>query len=216
MLLSNDLLLDRLASATDHVQVQQQVELAMARENASLLEERAALEKELAQQQVAVSRLQMEQGERAAAHEAEMRQRETDIAEVTRRRQEFEHAHASQMQEAEELAERARQADEARAEAEQRAKVEALRRTEAEAISRRNTLVASLATGVAGVALFELLVHVLPWIWLVQHPNSLGLQVAFVAAIGILIRAIFYPHWRPQAIGAGFVLLIAALAILGR
>ena len=78
------------------------------------------------------------------------------------------------------------------------------------------TTIATISLSCNLVGLFEFLIYLLPWRWLIEHPNSYGLQASFDALLIFLVIGIFYPKWRKWCWGGGaFAVLLVVTQILG-
>lgn len=179
-LLSNDLLLEQLKSVRDDDEFQNQVELAIANENATLLEEKAALTHQLEQERN--QRIQAESG-MTQAEENLLKTRQQVVA-VSER--------ADQDKRAKELAER--RAD-------------------------RYALVVALLISLLATAVFFILVHGLKWQWLLDHPKSLGLQIAGGLLVLLSVLGLLYPKWRNTVWGlsgatGAFAVLLLIISML--
>lgn len=68
----------------------------------------------------------------------------------------------------------------------------------------------ALLFGVLSVAAFEIIIHVIPWDWLLTHSESYGLQISFdIFMIGVGF-AIFVKRWRNATL---FALIISSISI---
>ena len=186
-MLSNDLLLEQLKSVRDDDEFQNQVELAIANENTTLLEEKAALTHQLEQERN--QRIQAESG---------MTQAEENLLKT--------------QQEAAHFKEQAGAVSE-QAEQDKRARELAERRAD------RYELAVALLISLLATAVFFILVHELKWEWLLDHPKSLGLQIAGGLFVLLSVLGLLYPKWRNTVWGLGgatgafavFLLIISML-----
>lgn len=203
-LLTNDLFLDKLQASGDDAEAREQVELAIARDNEMLLEERAELEQQIERQRREQANLQARELQRQAgmqtALQEEQRQREELSAAL-----EAEKELAVHTQEQLHQVECQRDAEQQRAagvlagiqrdNAAKERDVEAAHAEIAQLRERQTGLIAALAC-VASVGGFEWLVHAMDWIWLLSHPNSLALQAGIDALLVCGILMWLYPSWR--------------------
>lgn len=86
----------------------------------------------------------------------------------------------------------------------------------AEASGSRLWTIALVALGIIAAAVFLLLVHLLPWKWLVKHPNSYSIQALACVALPMAVVGTLKPTWRKTLwvpVLAGVV--ITLLALLG-
>jgi hypothetical protein len=210
-LLSNDLLLEPLHPA-ENEEFHNYLESALQGQNITLLEEKAALEKQvervLAEKEAEEKRLEQERIERekekARAEKAEqlLRQREKEIAALKTKQKE----HAGR--DPEEI-NRDRQA---REEAENRAREEALARAQAERKADIYAIVASITAGLVLVGLLEILLNQFK---LFQQHRA-GLDLAFGALLALFTVGIFHPKWRKWCWGAGaFAILLVIIQLVG-
>ncbi|MBE3123216.1 MAG: hypothetical protein IMZ65_00245 [Planctomycetes bacterium] len=66
-----------------------------------------------------------------------------------------------------------------------------------------------------GVLVFELCVHVIPWPWMRDHPNSLPVQLGGSAVIVCLCVAYFVPQWRNHCLVIAAPIALTILGLLG-
>lgn len=210
-LLSNDLLLEPL-HPMENEEFHKYLESALQGQNVTLLEEKAALEKQvervLAEKEAEEKRLEQERIERekekARADRAEqlLRQREKEIA--TLKTKQIENAGPGP-----EVINRDKQA---REEAENRAREEALARVRAERKAEIYAIIASITVCLVLVGLFESLIYLLN---LFQQHRA-GLQLAFGALLALFTVGTFHPKWRKWCWGAGaFAILLVIIQLVG-
>ncbi len=210
-LLSNDLLLEPL-HPEENEDFHKYLESALQGQNVTLLEEKAALEKQvervLVEKEAEEKRLEQERIERekekARADRAEqlLRQREKEIA--TLKTRQIENAGPGP-----EVINRDKQA---REEAENRAREEALARARAERKVEIYAIIASITVCLVLVGLFESLIYLLN---LFQQHRA-GLQLAFGALLALCTVGAFHPKWRKWCWGAGaFAILLVIIQLAG-
>jgi hypothetical protein len=202
-LLSNDLLLEPLHPVEDE-QFRKYLESALQEQNVTLLEENAALEKqleqELAEKEAKEKRLEQERIERekekARADKAEqlLRQKDREIASLK----------AKQREGTGQGLEEINREKQAREEAENRAREEALARAKAERKAEIYAMVAATTVSLVLVGLFEYLVYLLKWF----PRHGPGLQLAFDSLLILIAVGIFHPKWRKWCWGAGAFAII--------
>ena len=235
-LLTNGLLIDRLHTVENDEHYQNTVETAMSDESASsLLEEKAALAKLLEREraeraakekQFEQERIEAEQVKagaeqlKARVEQAEqlLRQKDKELASLKKQSDRQGSREAKQQNEqAKQALEVAKREKEAREEAERRVEQEALLRQRAEQKARTYAATAAFMLSCIVVILFELSINFWPrWPWLILHPNSYGLQIAFDALLILFITGIFHPHWRKFCWGVGaFAILSIVIQLLG-
>jgi len=219
-LLTNGLLMERLHKVENDEELQKDVESAMVYENAALLEEKAVLEKllERAEAERAAKEKQLEQEKieveqmKARAEQAEQlsRQQAKELAslkkQVGRQGSGESKQQKIQVDQALELAAREKQAREA---AEKRAEQEALLRQKTEQRAHIYATVASIMFSIILIAVFELLISLIPGAWFNRYRNRYGLQAAIDSLLLFITVGFFHPHRRGWFWGVG------ALALLG-
>jgi hypothetical protein len=219
-LLTNGLLMERLHKVENDEQLQKDVESAMVYENAALLEEKAVLEKLLEREKAerAAKEKQLEQEKieaeqmKARAEQAEqlLRQQAKELASLKKQagRQGSGESKQQKIQvdQALELAAREKQA---REEAEKRAQQEASLRQKTEQRAHIYATLASIMLSIILIAVFELLISLIPGASLTRYRNRYGLQAAIDSLLLFIIVGFFHPHRRSWFWGVG------ALALLG-
>lgn len=64
--------------------------------------------------------------------------------------------------------------------------------------------------------LSEFIIYKIPWQWLIQHPNSYGIQGAFDFLVITIVIGFLRPAWRRVCWGTGaFAIVVALIQILG-
>ena len=219
-LLTNGLLMERLHKVENDEELQKDVESAMVYENAALLEEKAVLEKllERAEAERAAKEKQLEQEKieaeqmktRAEQAEQLLRQQAKELASVKKQvgRQGSGESKQQKIQvdQALELAAREKHA---REEAEKRAEQETSLRQKTEQRAHIYATVASIMFSIILIAVFELLISLIPGVWLTRYRNRYGLQAAVDSLLLFITVGFFHPHRRSWFWGVG------ALALLG-
>ena len=190
-LLSNGMLLDKLSATTNDKEFTDLVETAFVEDNATLLEEKAALETQLE----AAKKKILENNEQYTQQQEELENVEIGLKK--------ERTCAEDARLAEEAAKaQIRQEKQARKKAEFRADV--------------LSGVAGVAVAALLIALFELLTYLLPWEWVKSHPNSYGLQLAVDLVILATVMSVFYPrHAKWWLIGVALAVILGLIGILG-
>jgi len=210
-LLSNDLLLEPLRP-TENEQFHEYLESALQGQNASLLEEKAALEKqferELAEKEALEKRLEQERIER------EKEKTRADKAEQLLRQKEKEltSPKLKQKEDVGQSLEEINRERQAREEAENRVKEEASARAKAERKAEIYAIIAAITMSLVLVGLFQSLIYLPKWF----HPHGLGLQLAVDALLILSTVGFFHPKWRKWCWGVGaFAILIVIIQLLG-
>ena len=212
-MLTNDLLLAELQTKKTDEEFAEAVESALAQENVALLEEKAALERQLS-----VEKTQREARERELNTTAQiLQEKEKALAQQEKALLEKENALRSLEQQTmaqnQEVRETVQQGlKEQREEQEAEARIQA-----AERWALRTVKIASIITGVLLVLVFEITVNsVLPWEWLLKHPNSFGLQGCIGLMTFFFILGAWVKPWRKVLWVVGvFGVLFVALQIVG-
>ncbi len=221
-LLTNGLLMERLHKVENDEQLQKDVESAMVYENAALLEEKAVLEKllERAETERAVKEKQLEQ-ERIEAEQMKVRaeqaeqllsQQAKELAslkkQVGRQGSGESRQQKIQVDQALELAAREKQA---REDAEKRVEQEASLRQKTEQRAHIYASVASIMLSIILIAVFELLISLIPGSSFTQYHKKYGLQVAVDTLLLFITVGFFHPHRRSWLWGVGALALVGTI-----
>ena len=219
-MLANDLLLARLQTTPDDAECAQVVELALLQETEDLIEENAALE-----QQLSAEKANREARERELATiTTALREKERTVAQREETLREKEVVVEALQQERQQDSERVRGVvDQVLKERQEKENAEARLKDlqqEKEDADRRALLTAKIASVVVAflvVLLFEALVNaVLPWDWLLKHPNSYGLQGCISLMLFFGILGIWVRPWRKSLLVTGFAgAMFVLLQIVG-
>jgi hypothetical protein len=189
-----------LRAAENDKEFQEQVESAIASENQVLLEERAAMAKQI--EDLKAEKKQVEQ-----TLEKQKQEATTEISKAQELLQERERAAAAKLAEIETN----------KLSAEIAAKQEAIDRERAERLALRTAKIASITIALLVNFMFEVIINrVWQWEWLLLHPNSYGLQASlcFMAFFGIV--GLWVKPWRKALWGVGlFGILFVVLQLLG-
>lgn len=216
-MLANDLLIAELQTKRSEKEFADTVESAVAAENAQLIEERAALADQLQREkqehqakQLALAdatRVIQERQDALSTKEAVIRAKEIEIARLT---------------------------DQTRAQSEQVVVIDQKAAAEAFAKEQANRkvidlevdlhrtrrqkwqLIASVIT-LTSVGMFELIIRVLlPWNWLLRHPNGYGLEGCALVVVASVVLATLVAEWRkPLLVGGAVAAFFVGLALLG-
>jgi len=221
-LLTNSLLIDRLHKVENDEHYQKSAESTMSHENASSLEERAALakllERERAERVAKEKQLEQERSEveqlKARVEQAEqlLRQKDKEMASLKKQAGRQGSGEAKQQKEqGEQALEIARKEQQAREEAEKRAEQEALLRRETERKVHMYAWVASFTLSLILIVIFELFISLLPGAWFMQHRGKYGLQIAIDTLFLFTTTGFFHPHLRNLLWGAGALALLSTV-----
>lgn len=209
-LLSNDLLIDQLRAAENDERFREHVESAIVSENTLLMEENAALSK------------QVEIEKEGNKKELEAAQVANKYAELTLKEKEAELKSIKELKDKEkERAELATKETEkerkAKEEAEKRANKEILENKGAEKKAYIYKIVATSSLIIMLIGIFEFLIYYINWGWLINHPSSYGLQGAFDMLFILLICGMIEPKWWKKCLSSGalFAVIILIFSLLG-
>ncbi len=178
-MLSNDLLIERLQTADNDIVFQEYVESEIVRENQALLEENARIRQHLdSEKEGKLSAEQKLDEEKSLRQQHELELQDT-YAVIHQKTEEAETERV------------------ARISAEQRAAdAEKTAEKEKEKSSLLLGSVIGTIVSIIGVLAFELAIRLFKWDWLISHPHTLGLQIAFDSLLALLSFGIFVPKWR--------------------
>lgn len=212
-LLSNDLLINHLRSAENDEQFKEQVESAITSENQALIEERAAMARQIDSLKTDKARAERE----AEKQMEEAARSRTLIEHKNREAEELVASKGAAETKVKQVTAKLSEAEAARTAAENTARQEVDYRREAEnralLISKVSSIIVALLVSLA----FEIVVHgVWRWDWLLRHPNSYGLQgcICLMASFGIV--GLWVKPWRKALWLIGvFGVLFVGLQILG-
>ena len=212
-LLSNDLLINRLRKIDDDKKFQESVESAIAADNFSLIEEKAALAKQLENEKMEREAKDKELREEKIRFQEERDKMQRRLSEkedelkvlrkVESEKREIESAVSVERSGREETK---RELDQ---EKRGRKGVEKVKETYATALGIISALILSVS--------FIYTVNNLPWTWLLNNQNSYGLQGVFCFFISVSVLGVFKRSWR-KWLWSGSVLsglVFVALTLLG-
>ncbi len=219
-MLADDLLLADLQSKKNEDEFARAIESAIAKENASLFEEKAALERQLAGEK------QEREARESQLHEATktLQEKQKELADQIQALQKKERTIRTFAESSQQHTHRAREAEILMQTAMMEKKqVEAHAKELLKKIDlseRKATLtakIASIAISLLVVLLFHLMVHsIFRWDWLLSNPNSYGIQgcISFMLFFGIMGLGV--KTWRKALWVVGlFGVLFVALQLLG-
>lgn len=219
-MLANDLLIAELQSKGTDAEFTQAIESAISAENAQLVEERAALAAQLETEKTGREAKEREldaAAEQLRAREQSLNQKDQELRAKEEVIQSLQAENASKVQSAEEAARRVIKEHQEKEEAKRQA--EALTNEVRNAARRgaRTAKFASIFIAILAVGIFELIIRfVVPWQWLLDHPNGYGLEGCFILTLGCGIIGLGVKTWRKELWMTGFVgAVLAALQIMG-
>jgi hypothetical protein len=214
-MLSNDLLLERLKATKNDAEFRDCVEVAFVEENKHLLEEKTALSQQLELQKREHETTVQAQAEHTRELERQKTQlqglvsaKETEVTAAQRKMGELEEQARATTQEAQHEAN-------AKNNAEKLAAQEKTRRKDIEHRASHLALVAAIAVSLVLILLFEGVVHLVKWQWLLLHNNGYALRALFDIFIAQVTFGFFKKEWRKVCWGSSalfaVLLLIASL-----
>jgi len=219
-MLSNGVLLDKLKTTTDDNEFAEYVEAAFVEENKNLLEEKAAMAKQLEKEKKARAGMEKAAAEKEKAAteklQALARKRDELQKDLSQKESEVQMAKAD----AEKYQEEHKKSVEQLNEIQERVKAETTARTKAEQEKDNQKftyqLIAAIAISVLLVVLFEGWLHLYKWSWLWKHPNSIGLEVGFDLLIVCLIFGVFVSRGKKWFFVAALVpTILMVIPLLG-
>lgn len=200
-LLSNGVLLDELKAIRDDEQFTECVEAAIVEENKDLMEEKAALARQLKEEERdrAANKNVAAAKEKATSEKLRSLERESAKLQKTLSKKESEVqqvkaiAEKSQEEHKETKKELNKIKETASAEKATRIKVE----HEKDRMQFKHQLINASTISLLLVALFEILLHYfIKWPWLLNHKNAMALEVSFDLLIGCIVFGVFISRWR--------------------
>jgi hypothetical protein len=202
-LLSNDILLDKLKNTKNESEFSEYVEAAIIEENNHLIEEKAALESQLEREKQANKNRAKEYNDKIKQIVKEKAQLEKSLKEI----QDITEGGKKTVsiitaKEAEARKELNSQA--------QKVSKEIQKREKAEQHAFYTSITATIAVILVLIGAFEFCVYYFKWQWLINHPNSYGIQFAVDIAIATIVIAIMYKELRKWC----FVLIVAPIIIV--
>ena len=209
-MVSNDLLLDRLRTTSDESEFEKAVEAAFVEENRGLLEEKAAIERQLAEAERTREEQERQQQEQEELHAKERSRYEESLKLASEELAEAQNVLKEQEKERDAATEKVQELSDlaARTSAE---------KEKADQFAFGMAAAAGVAVGILLVATFEFCVHRVPWTWLRDHDNSIGLQAGICAVLLCGSLGSFVAQWRKWCWGTGVVgVAIALLSLLTR
>ncbi|MBN2034311.1 MAG: cell envelope integrity protein TolA [Deltaproteobacteria bacterium] len=216
-MLANDLLLDRLRSEQDDVKFAAQVEAAFVEENRNLIEEKAALDRELKRQKGLAEEESRKRQEELIEFEIQKKKFSTAIEEARQLLEAAEHKTEEHDKSAKEASNRARDAVQLASEAQKKADQEAKKKSKAERDAFLMRVIAGAAIGTAALVSFLALAHMLPWGWLISHKNTVPLQIGISATFMCSSIGLFVRSWRKWCWGVGcLTFFVMILSLMGK
>jgi hypothetical protein len=195
-LLSNDLLIENLRTAENNDVFQQYIDAAIVDDNNALAEENAYIAKRLDDERQRSKQIETQLQE----EKQKSTLLETNVHEHTVM---FEEEHDARI----------------------RAEREALSEKQAKekAIEEKNKLrfymdiVKSVILGVVLISIFEISLLRIPWTWLLNHDNGLGIRVSIDLFLVLLSLYFFVPKWRKGLLMSGlFPVVLIIFQLLGK
>jgi hypothetical protein len=211
-MLANDLLLGELRSAKTDEEFAAAVDSAIARENADLVRERdemaAAAEKAAVERRAEDASVQ-----KALAKERRDKEIAQHRAETLKKRE------AEARREGDLRRGQSEDEKEKRRQAEQTAAAKVAEADEAREKAATYGNIAAVAVGLLLAIVFEVVLHLTGWKWLLDHPNSYGLQAGIALLLFLMGWPIVRPHgWKSNKVfwgGAVLAIVIGLISLLG-
>jgi hypothetical protein len=210
-MLSSDMLIKKLQSVTDQKAFREMVESEIVEANVLLLEEKAMMAKQLEKQ-----RAERKQAQEALEAEREKRMlREAEIEQEYMAKQLAEQRAARAEQAQKEAEQATKQAKEEKDQAIEKAEEKARKEKERADLvigTGKSILLAALC-----IAIFEFAIFRMPFQWLLNHQNSIGIQLSIDSILLLLPIMLFIPKSRLWVLGTLIVPIIIGLySILGK
>jgi hypothetical protein len=198
-MLSNDLLIDQLRKAESDQVFQELIESAIVEENAELAEEKALLAEQLAKERNDKARV-------AEQLEISALQLERELTKTTTELQRFKQKDAENSAKVMEI--------KTDLESEKRLRIKS-----EEQEYRYKTIVMVILALLSSIIIilgFEFTIYRIPWDWLINHPNSYGIQASIDFFILLGSLGMFLPKYRKWFwIGAAIPVGLGLLQLLG-
>jgi hypothetical protein len=198
-LLSNDLLIERLRTAENTDVFQQYIDSAIVDDNNALAEENAAIAKRLddeVQRSKQAKKQLQEESQKSSVLESNLSKQATEL-------------------EKEKIARIKAEKKAIDAEKEKEAAIQNAQR-EKERTALYLGIGKSIILGLTLIVFFESVVLRVPWDWLLNHENSLGLQFSIDLLLVLLSFLLFVPRWRNKILWGGLVpIIFLAIQLLG-
>jgi len=216
-MLSNDVLLKRLLATKDDVEFKACVEEAFVQENAALIEERAALAIQLEQERKDKDEREQTHREQVEKDRRERADLENRLTQTKAEADDLRKTVAQKQDEIEIARLETKRVSDERSAKEKEAQDEEKERRRAERRAHVLSVVSAILSSAVLTIIFEWSIRSLPWTWLINHPNSIGLRVSFSTFIAALALGAFITKWRTYCWGGGaFAVFLVILQILAR
>ena len=207
-ILSNELLVEQLRTERSETKFNELVESAIAAENATLMEEKAALARQLeAERATREAREQEIEAQRVAAEKA-LAEQSAELAQAKQRLHETNREVEERKREV--ATESAR-----RTELENQLRKEQTTAVAREAVAQRQAaqmrVTLGIVVGLVAAGTFEICIHVFRWQWLLDHPQGYGLRLCAAAMLIFGVLGFIVPFWRKFCFGTA--VLGAALVL---
>lgn len=207
-LLSNDLLIDRLRAASDDKKFQEIVESAIVDENAVLLEEKAALAKQLerdrAEKETAAKGLEEEKVALAKQLERDRAEKEAVAKKVKEEQSKLlenlsfvERNLRDKEAELKTLETAVAKENERALEAINKAEIEKKEKEKAKSLVNKFAVATAGLVSAILIIIFEFCIYWYPWNWLINHQRSIALQVSIDVLLTLFMFGFFLPKkWQ--------------------
>lgn len=213
-LLSNDLLINGLRKIEDDKKFQEYVESAIIAENASLIEEKAAISKQLEIEREQRNAIEREIKEKRIKEKESEEKFEQAMIQKERELESLKKTISEEKKGSDKLLQGERQAKEG---IERKLQEEKELREKAHRVKEIYGTILGMVVSLMGVIFFIFLVHWIAWDWLIKHQNSYGIQGAFGILIFVSVMGIFQRKWRKGLWSASLIagIIVLILSLLG-
>ncbi len=215
-LLANDAFLDHLRVVRDDKQFVKEIESEIAKENAHLLEEKAARERAFADTKTALDSAKEDLEQRDARLKALEKTQEELSRRLHLKEVELSRTEASLSQESMKASELTGQISSGQheiSELKDQLKTEAARGVLSAQTMRKAKAALAILVSAIHISGFLAFVRLYPWTWLVNHPNSKSIEISTVFLLLFMVIGVFYPAtrkwvWSASGLGLGGLVLL--------
>ena len=202
-LLSSEILIDQLKITADDKEFEKQVKQAFIEQNATLLEEKSSLENQIKEEKL--------KRENDLVREQQLKEKIHGLEHETKEKERSSEETVSELQSTLEAT------SGALAEEKKTSKGAMAEKDFHEERSYKFSLIAGVFIGLFMGGAFLVAVRLLPWAWLLAHPNKLPIQIAIIAMLILGPIGLFVPKWRKYCWGGTGIAGIAfvLLTLLG-
>jgi len=214
-MLANDLLLAELQLKRTDVDFERTVESALAKENAGLLEEKAALAQQLIneKQQREAKELELTTAtEVLAEKQRELERKEQELNEKNASFNKLKEEKLGADIQIRTIVEQTIEERGAKESAEKEVKNLKEAQLKAERSAKKLKRMFAITVAIVAALMFEFLVNLAyPWNWLRDHPQSIGLQASMSSIIVFFVVGSVVKEWRKWCFGVGVLPILAVV-----